>query len=146
MSRTPIVSTAAGSSARVVTACENPYVNVIGHPTTRQIGRRAEVEPDWDAIFEAAAATGTAMEINAHPDRLDLSDDLVLRAKRHGVVFALDTDAHSTVHLDNLRYGIGVAQRAWLTPDDVLTTWPLNKVKAFISAKRPAKSPARRRS
>jgi DNA polymerase (family 10) len=131
---------------RYVRACENPYVNIIGHPTTRQIGRRPGVEPDWDAIFEAAAATGTAMEINAHPDRLDLSDDLVLRAKRHGVVFALNTDAHSTVHLDNLRYGIGVAQRAWLTPDDVLTTWPLNKVKAFVAAKRPAKTPARRRS
>jgi DNA polymerase (family 10) len=76
------------------------------------------------------------MEINSHPDRLDLPDELVLRAKRHGLVFALNTDAHSTVHLANLRYGIGVAQRAWLTPADVLTTWPLTKVRAFVKAKR----------
>ncbi len=126
----------AALTRRYIKACENPYVNIIGHPTTRQIGRRPAVEPDWDAVFEAAAATGTAMEINSHPDRLDLPDELVLRAKRHGLVFALNTDAHSTVHLANLRYGIGVAQRAWLTPADVLTTWPLTKVRAFVKAKR----------
>jgi DNA polymerase (family 10) len=112
-------------------------VNIIGHPTTRQIGRRPPVEPDWDAVFEAAAATGTAMEINAHPDRLDLPDELVLRAKRHGVLFSLNTDSHSTVHLANLRYGVGLAQRAWLTPDDILTAWPVTKVRSFVKAKRP---------
>ncbi len=127
---------AAAMTRRYVRACENPYVNVIGHPTTRQIGRRPPVEPDWDTVFEAAAATGTAMEINAHPDRLDLPDELVLRAKRHGVLFALNTDSHSTVHLANLRYGIGVAQRAWLTADDVVTAWPLTRVRAFVAAKR----------
>ena len=122
---------------RYVKACENPYVNIIGHPTTRQIDRRPPVEPDWDVIFEAAAATGTAMEMNAHPNRLDLPDELVLRAKRHGVVFSLNTDSHSTVHLDNLRYGIGLAQRAWLTAADILTAWPLARVRAFVQAKRP---------
>jgi DNA polymerase (family 10) len=127
----------AAMTRRYVKACENPYVNIIGHPTTRQIGRRAGVEPDWDAVFEAAAATGTAMEINSHPDRLDLPDELVLRAKRHGVRFALNTDSHSTVHLDNLRYGVGLAQRAWLTAEDVLTAWPLKRVRDFVQAKRP---------
>jgi DNA polymerase (family X) len=122
---------------RFVRACENPYVNVIGHPTTRQIGRRAPIEPDWDAVFAAAARTGTAMEINSYPDRLDLPDELILRAKHHGVKFAIDTDSHSTVHLQYLRYGVGMAQRGWLTKDDVINAWPVSKLRAFVRAKRP---------
>jgi DNA polymerase (family 10) len=121
---------------RLVRACENPYVNIIGHPTTRQIGRRDPVDADWDAVFQAAARTGTAMEINSYPDRLDLNDDLILRGKRYGVRFALNTDSHSTVHLDFLRYGVGMAQRGWLTPDDVITAWPLSKLREFVQAKR----------
>lgn len=121
---------------RLVRACEHPYVNIIGHPTTRQIGRRDPIDADWDEVFAAAARTGTAMEINSYPDRLDLGDDLILRAKRHGVKFALDTDSHSTVHLDFLRYGVGMAQRGWLTADDVITAWPLSRVRAFVKAKR----------
>jgi len=121
---------------RLVRACENPYVNIIGHPTTRQIGRRAPIEPDWDAVFAAAARTGTAMEINSHPDRLDLPDHLILRAKRHGVRFAVDTDAHAATHLAHLRYGVGLAQRGWLTADDVINTWSLTKLRAFVRAKR----------
>jgi DNA polymerase (family X) len=121
---------------RFIRACENPYVNVIGHPTTRKIGRRAPVEPDWDAVFAAAARTGTAMEINSHPDRLDLPDDLVLRAKRHGVVFAINTDSHAVGHLNHLRYGVGLAQRGWLTAADVVTAWPLSKLRTFVRAKR----------
>jgi DNA polymerase (family 10) len=122
---------------RLLRACENPYVNVIGHPTTRQLGRRGSIDPDWDAVFSAAARTGTAMEINAYPDRLDLNDELILRAKRFGVKFAIDTDSHSTVHLGHLRYGVGQAQRAWLTKDDVITAWPLSKLRTFLRAKRP---------
>jgi DNA polymerase (family X) len=121
---------------RLVRACENPYVNVIGHPTTRQIGKREPIDADWDAVFEAAARTGTAMEINSYPDRLDLNDELVLRAKRYGVRFAVDTDSHAVAHLDFLRYGVGMAQRGWLTADDVITAWPLSKLRTFIRAKR----------
>jgi DNA polymerase (family 10) len=123
-------------TARFIRACENPYVNVIGHPTTRQIGRRGQVEADWDAVFAAAARTGTAMEINSYPDRLDLPDGLIARAKRHGVKFAIDTDSHSTVHLLHLRYGIGQAQRAWVTKDDVINAWPLSRLRAFVADKR----------
>ncbi|BCJ73154.1 DNA polymerase/3'-5' exonuclease PolX [Catellatospora sp. IY07-71] len=123
---------------RLVKACENPYVNIIGHPTTRLIGRRAPIEPDWDAVFDAAAATGTALEVNAFPDRLDLNDELIMRARERGVKFAIDTDAHSTVHLDVLRFGIGVAQRGWLTPADVVNTWSLAKLRSFVAAKRRA--------
>lgn len=122
---------------RLVRACENPYVNVIGHPTTRQLGKREPVDADWDAVFAAAARTGTALEINSYPDRLDLGDELVLRAKRYGVKFALDTDAHAVGHLDYLRYGVGTAQRAWLTAADVITAWPLSRLRRFLRAKRP---------
>lgn len=120
---------------RLIAACENPYVHIIGHPTTRQIGRRPPIEADWDAVFAAAARTGTAMEISCYPDRLDLSGEMVLRAKRYGVTFAVDTDAHSTVHLGHLPFGVGQAQRGWLTPDDVLTAWPLVRLRAFLAAK-----------
>jgi DNA polymerase (family X) len=120
---------------RFIRACENPYVHIIGHPTTRQIGRRPPVEADWDAVFAAAGRTGTALEINSYPDRLDLPDELILRAKRYGVKFAINTDSHSTVHLEHLPYGVGQAQRAWLTADDVITAWPLTKLRAFLRAK-----------
>ena len=123
---------------RLVRACENPYVNIIGHPTTRQIGRRAPIDADWDAVFAAAARTGTAMEVNSYPDRLDLPDELILRAKRHRVKFAIDTDSHSTVHLGHLRFGVGLAQRGWLTKDDVITAWPLPKLRTFVARKRRA--------
>jgi DNA polymerase (family X) len=123
---------------RLIRACENPYVNIIGHPRARMIGRRPPIDADWDAVFAAAAATGTALEVNSFPDRMDLSDDLVLRARRRGVKFAIDTDAHSTRHMRNIRFGIGTAQRGWLTPSDVINAWPLDRLREFVAAKRPA--------
>lgn len=122
---------------RILRAIENPYVDVIGHLTTRQIGRRPPVDVDLEAVFEAAARTGTALEINSHPDRLDLCDDHVLWARRHGVRFAVNTDAHAVPHLDHRRFGVGVAQRGWLTKDDVINTWPLAKLRRFFAAHRP---------
>ncbi|WP_433088002.1 DNA polymerase/3'-5' exonuclease PolX [Dactylosporangium sp. CA-052675] len=129
---------AAQLTQRLVSACENPYVTVLGHPTTRLIGKRPPLDADFDAVFAAAARTGTILEINSFPDRLDLPDELILRAKRHGVRFAVDTDAHAPVHLDHLRYGIGTAQRGWLTADDVVNTWPIERLRAYIDAKRTA--------
>ncbi|GGT28288.1 DNA polymerase/3'-5' exonuclease PolX [Streptomyces chromofuscus] len=117
---------------RFLRACENPYVNIIGHPTTRIIGKRPGVDADLDAVFAACARTGTALEINSHPDRLDLNDEHILRAKRHGAKFAIDSDAHSTLHLAHLRYGVGTAQRGWLTTDDVINTWPLTRLRRFL--------------
>jgi DNA polymerase (family X) len=127
--------TSAEMTRRLVRACHNPYVTIIGHPTTRQINHRPPVQADWDEVFAAAARTGTAMEINSSPDRLDLPDELILRARRHGVKFAVNTDAHAVVHLDFLRYGIGTAQRGWLTPADVINTWPPAKLRKFAAAK-----------
>jgi DNA polymerase (family 10) len=117
---------------RVIRAMENPHVNVIGHLTTRKIGRRDPVDLDLESVFAAAARTGTALEINAYPDRLDLRDEHVFRARHHGVRFAIDTDSHAVGHLDAMRYGVGVAQRGWLTADDVINAWPLGKLTRFL--------------
>jgi DNA polymerase (family 10) len=117
---------------RIVRAMENPYVNVIGHPTTRKINQRQPVEFDLDEVFAAAARTGTALEVNAYPDRLDLKDEHIMWAKRYGVKFAVDTDSHATTHLDHLRYGVAMAQRGWLTKDDVINAWPLGKLRTFL--------------
>ncbi|WP_214319757.1 DNA polymerase/3'-5' exonuclease PolX [Nonomuraea sediminis] len=117
---------------RFIAACENPYVDIIGHPTTRKIGKRPQVDADWDAVFRAAARTGTVMEIDSFPDRSDLPADLVRLAKHHGVKFSIDSDSHAIPHLAHQRFGIGIAQRAWLTPDDVINTWPLEKLLAYI--------------
>lgn len=117
---------------RFVTACENPHVHIIGHPTTRRIGRRPPVDADWDAVFRAAARTGTAMEIDSFPDRSDLPSDLVRLAHHHGVRFSVDSDAHAVPHLANQRFGVGIAQRAWLTADDVINAWPLERLLTFL--------------
>ncbi|MFD5798941.1 DNA polymerase/3'-5' exonuclease PolX [Streptomyces diastatochromogenes] len=117
---------------RLLRACENPYVNVIGHPTTRLIGKRPGVDADWDEVFATCARTGTALEVNAQPDRLDLRDEDILRAREHGVKFAVNTDAHSVLHLDQLRYGVATAQRGWLTKEDVINTWPLTRLRKFL--------------
>ncbi|WP_327091409.1 DNA polymerase/3'-5' exonuclease PolX [Nonomuraea sp. NBC_01738] len=117
---------------RFIRACENPFIDVIGHPTTRKIGKRPMVDADWDAVFKAAARTGTAMEIDSFPDRSDLPSDLVRLAKHHGVKFSIDSDSHAVPHLANQRFGIGIAQRAWLTTDDVINTWPLDRLREFI--------------
>ncbi|MDH6709646.1 DNA polymerase (family 10) [Kitasatospora sp. MAA19] len=122
----------AAQTRRLIRACENPYVHVIGHLTTRRIGRRGPIDVDLDAVFAAAARTGTAIEINSSPQRLDLRDEDVLRAKRHGVRFAIDSDAHATGHLGYPRFGIGTAQRGWLTAEDVVNTWPWQRLKRFL--------------
>ncbi len=118
---------------RFVAACENPRVNVIGHPTTRRIGRRPPVDVDFGELFRVCARTGTALEINASPQRLDLPSDHIRAARDAGVRFAIDSDAHSVADLGNMPYGVGTAQRGWLTPDDIINTWPLDKLRAFLA-------------
>ena len=117
---------------RVIRAIEHPRVNIIGHLTTRKIGARDPVDLDLDAVFAAAARAGTALEINAYPDRLDLRDEHVLWARRHGVRFAIDTDSHAIGHLDMMRFGVATAQRGWLTKQDVINAWPITKLERFL--------------
>ncbi len=117
---------------RIVRAMENPYVNILGHPTARLIGKRPPIEFDLDEVFRAAARTGTALEVNGFPDRLDLKDEHILWARRHGVKFAVDTDSHASLHLPHMRFGVATAQRGWLTKDDVINAWPLAKLRRFL--------------
>ena len=117
---------------RIVRAMENPRVHVIGHPTARLIGKRQPIEFDLDEVFTAAARTGTALEVNGFPDRLDLRDEHILWAKRHGVRFSVDTDSHAAGHLAHMRFGVATAQRGWLTKDDVINAWPLGRLRRFL--------------
>ena len=117
---------------RIVRAMDNPYVHVIGHPTARMIGKRQPIEFDLEEVFAAAARTGTALEVNGFPDRLDLRDEHISWARRHGVRFAVDTDSHAVGHLSHMRFGVAMAQRGWVAKDDVINAWPLARLKRFL--------------
>ena len=118
-------------TARLLKAIENPNVSMIGHPTGRILLRRDAYGYDMDAVLEAAARNKVAMELNAYPDRLDLSDRHLRMAKQHGVKIVINTDSHHTTHMEKIRYGVLQARRAWLTRDDVLNTL---SVERFASA------------
>jgi DNA polymerase (family 10) len=111
---------------RIVAAIEHPLVDAIGHPTGRKIEQRAPYALDLETVFAAAARTGTFLEINANPDRRDLSDVNARAAARAGVTLLIDSDAHRTRTLQNMRWGIATARRAWLSATDVANTrpWP----------------------
>ena len=123
-------------TARLVRACENPFVTIIGHPTGRNVESFPGYEFDYDAVFAAAARTGTALEIDGQPTRLDLPSALARRAREFGVTFSLDSDAHTVGHLSNVEYAVGQARRAWVTREEVLNARPLENVLAFVEAKR----------
>jgi DNA polymerase (family 10) len=111
-------------TARMVAAIEHPLVDAIGHPTGRLIGRRAPYAIDLDTVFAAAARTGTMLEINANPDRRDLSDVHARAAQLAGVRILIDSDAHRTQTLANMRWGVATARRAWLGAAAVANTLP----------------------
>jgi DNA polymerase (family 10) len=121
---------------RLLRAIENKYVNIIGHPTGRLINGRAGLPLEMAKIIQAAADTGTALEINAGYPRLDLDDLNARAASQAGVVLTIDTDAHSTGEFEQMPLGIGVARRAWLTAKQVLNCQSLGAVKKFVKAKR----------
>jgi len=112
---------------RLLRAIENPNTSVVGHPTGRLLLRREAYQFEMDAVLRAAAKRKVAMELNAYPDRLDLSDVHLRMAKQHGVKVVINTDAHHTSHLRKIHYGILQARRAWLTKADVLNTLPAKK-------------------
>jgi DNA polymerase (family 10) len=123
-------------TARLIRACENPYVTVIGHPTGRNVETFPGYDFDHDAVFAAAARTGTALEIDGQPKRLDLPSPLARRAREFGVTFTCDSDAHGVADLANVAYAVGQARRAWIGKSEVLNARPLEEVLAFVSAKR----------
>lgn len=115
---------------RVLAAIRSPHVDAIGHPTGRLLSRREPLALDMDAVIAAAAETGTALEINSNPDRLDLNDEYARQAAEAGVRLAINTDAHAVEHLAFLEYGIATAQRGWVRPQDVLNTRPPEGLRA----------------
>ena len=112
---------------RLLKAIDNPNTSLIGHPTGRILLRRDAYGFDLDAVLRAAAQKKVAMELNAYPDRLDLCDRHLRRAKELGVKIVINTDSHHTTHMEKIRYGVVQARRAWLTKDDVLNTLPAAK-------------------
>ena len=118
---------------RIVQAIKNPFVNVIGHLTGRLIGKRDPADLDLDRIFEASVEHGVVLEINAHPDRLDLKDTHAKRALELGCMLAIDTDAHHPTHFEMRNFGVGTARRAWANPNQILNTRTWTDVEAWIS-------------
>jgi DNA polymerase (family 10) len=127
-------------TARIIKAIENPHVTAIGHLTTRFVLERPPIEADFDAIFRAAGANGTLMEINASPKRMDLKDSHIRQARELGVRFLIDTDAHEPENLDQLRYGVGNARRGWAEKRDVINTLPLADFERFIATPKPERA------
>lgn len=123
-------------TARLIRACENRYVTIVGHPTGRRFDGGAGYEFDYDAVFAAAARTGTALEIDGQAMRMDLAAPLIRKAKSLGATFAADSDAHRTGELVHAELAVGQARRAGLTKDDVLNARPLHEMLAFVHAKR----------
>lgn len=113
---------------RVIKAFESGYVTIFGHPTARLINKRDPVQLDLDKIFKSAKENDVIMEIDGIPDRLDLNDENILRAKKFDLKFAIDTDAHQVAHLEMMRYGIGTARRGWVTKEETINTLPLDKL------------------
>jgi DNA polymerase (family X) len=113
-------------TARVMEAMEHPLVDAIGHPTGRLIGRREPYAIDLEAVIEAAARTGTFLEINANPNRRDLPDHYARLAGEAGVPIVIDSDAHGVDTLEKIRFGVATARRGWLGPQQVANTrsWP----------------------
>jgi len=125
---------AAEQTERVLTGLSHPQVNVFGHPTGRIINRRGPIEIEIDEILQACAEYGVAVEINSHPNRLDLRDTHAWRARELGVPITISTDAHRAEELDLIRYGVEQGRRAWLTPDDVLNTRPLDELLSWAAS------------
>ena len=119
-------------TARLVAAVDNPHVSILAHPMARLIGSRDPIDVDLDEVFAACARTGTAVEVNAGPTRMDLTGPQARAAKAAGCVLAVDTDAHATAELGAMRFGVGTARRGWLTAADVVNAWPVDRVQTWF--------------
>lgn len=117
---------------RVLRAITHPGVKCLAHPSGRLIGRRREFEMDWDRVFQTAKESGIAIEINAHPSRLDLNDKRCRKAKEMGIPILINTDAHSPDGMELMEYGVDVARRGWLTKEDVLNSGTLEEMEGWL--------------
>jgi DNA polymerase (family 10) len=119
-------------TARLVKTIENPHVDIIGHPSGRILGQREACDIDWEKVFESAAKNNTVLEISASPYRLDLADYLVQIARKYGVKFAINTDAHKANQLELMNYGVAVARRGWCDKGDIVNTQNLEQVVKWL--------------
>lgn len=121
---------------RIIAAMQNKFVSIIGHPTGRILGRRLPFEIDMEKMISEASNTGTVLELNSFPDRLDLNDVHCRLAKEKGAKIAVNTDSHSTKDLLHMKFGIGTARRGWITRKDAINTLPLKDLLTVIGKKR----------
>jgi DNA polymerase (family 10) len=121
---------------RIISAMRNPHVHGIAHPTGRLIGKREGYHVNMESILNAAQETGTFLEINAYPERLDLNDVYSRAAKERGILLGIGTDAHTIEEMDYMPFGVGVARRAWLEKDNVLNTFSYEELVKYLSRKR----------
>lgn len=117
---------------RLLRAMRNPHVDMIGHPTGRLLPDRQGADLDMEAVLATAVSTGTILEINANPQRLDLNDVLVRQAVKQGVMLAINCDAHSSAQLDLLHYGVATAQRGWAEAANIVNTWPIERLQTYL--------------
>jgi len=117
---------------RLLNAIRNPHVDVIGHPSGRLIPDREGADLDMDAVLAAAAESGVALEISAHPARLDLADVHARRAIEMGILLSINTDAHSPPELDLLHFGVATARRAWVEARHVINTWETKRLLSWL--------------
>ncbi|UMZ74041.1 DNA polymerase/3'-5' exonuclease PolX [Natranaerofaba carboxydovora] len=129
---------------RVLLAMENPYVRVIAHPLGRLINKREGHKLDLERIFEKAIETGTALEINSSVDRLDLPFNYVKKAKEYGIKFVINTDAHDTNRLEEIKYGVFVARKGYLEQSDVINTMSLDELNLWLKEKKPGREQSER--
>ncbi len=122
-------------TARLLSAIKNPHVDIIGHPSGRILLKRVPYDVEWPKVFQECRKTNTALEINCHPERLDLSDDLIFEARKYGVSFVISLDAHNLEHFDLLKYGVAMARRGWLSKEEVINTRPLEGFLKFWQSK-----------
>ncbi len=120
---------------RTLNAIRSPHVDIIAHPAGRMIQNRDDLDLDWETVYDTAATTGTALEMNGSPHRLDLSPERARRAVSAGCILTIDSDAHHTRELDDTRWGVAQARRAWVTKDDVLNTRSRADLLAWVAAK-----------
>jgi DNA polymerase (family 10) len=126
----------AQQTARILRALEHPKVNLLAHPTGRLIGQREPYDVDMLQVVRKAREQGVHLELNAHPERLDLIDTHCRMAKDEGVLIAITSDAHDTAQLANLRFGVGQARRGWIERGDVLNTRPLRDLLPLLARTR----------
>jgi DNA polymerase (family 10) len=122
----------AKQTERILKALGNPHVRILAHPTGRLIDEREPYDVDMQKVIRAARDRRVALEVNAHPQRLDLLDTHCQMARDEGVLVAINSDAHSTFELDGLRFGVGQARRGWLEKKDVLNTRSLAQLRTWL--------------